>query len=190
MDRFFPGNSMTNITNGMIDSIRSDRGNVFVTVTYQDCPNCPSSRQTVVLIVTNNTLIFDENGNIISARDLREGMTINATFSSAMTRSIPPQATAFIIRIVRRQRPPQDNVTIGRIVDVDRQNRSFITVSNRNLSTTIRFNVPQDAVILNRMGRPIEFSRLVPGLRVRVRHAAFMTASIPPQTTAFEVRII
>ena len=34
------------------------------------------------------------------------------------------------------------------------------------------------------------FSRLFPGLRVRVRHANFMTASIPPQTTALEVRVI
>ena len=29
-----------------------------------------------------------------------------------------------------------------------------------------------------------------PGLRVRVRHATFMTASIPPQTTAFEIQIL
>lgn len=39
-------------------------------------------------------------------------------------------------------------------------------------------------------GRPMNFSGLVSGLRVRVRHAAFMTASIPPQTTAFEIRVV
>ena len=188
MDRFIPGNSMINISNGLIDDIRFDRSTAFVTITYQDCANCPGSRQTVTLVTTNNTLIFDECGNIIPARDLRTGMTVNATFSSAMTRSIPPQATAFIIRVVRR--PQNDSVTTGRIINVDRQNPSITTISDGNISSAIRFNISPDTIILNRVGRPIELSRLVPGLRVRVRHATFMTASIPPQTTAFEIRVL
>jgi len=28
------------------------------------------------------------------------------------------------------------------------------------------------------------------GIRVEVKHASFMTAGIPPQTTAYEVRIL
>lgn len=85
---------------------------------------------------------------------------------------------------------PSDNITIGRIINVDRESRSFTTISDRNLSSTIRFNVPMNARIFDMFGRPIPFHRLIPGLRVRVRHAAFMTASIPPQTTAFEIRVI
>ena len=54
----------------------------------------------------------------------------------------------------------------------------------------IRFNVPEDVLIFDRLGRRINFSKLVPGMRVRVRHATFMTASIPPQTTAFEIRVL
>ena len=75
-------------------------------------------------------------------------------------------------------------------MDVDRQNRSLTTISDGNLSSVIRFNVADDAQIFNNFGRPMNFANLVPGLRVRVRHAAFMTMSIPPQTTAFEVRVI
>lgn len=190
MDSFFPGNSMTNISNGRIDNINFEGGTTFVTISYTDCAICRDSRQTVRLVVRENTLIFDENGNIISARNLRTGMIINATISSAMTRSIPPQAFAYIIRIIRRPVTETDNTTIGRIIDIDRQNRQFTTIRDGNLSSTVRFNVSADTVILNRNGRPIDFSRLVPGLRVRVRHANFMTASIPPQTTAFEVRIL
>ncbi len=81
-------------------------------------------------------------------------------------------------------------MTVGRIVDVDRRGRSFTTVSDGNLSSVMRFNLSDDAQILNPMGRPMNFENLVPGLRVRVRHANFMTMSIPPQTTAFEVRVI
>ena len=115
-------------------------------------------------------------------------MTINAAVSSAFTRSIPPQTVAYLIRIRGRQRP--DDITIGNILDVDRNNRSFTTISDRDFSSIIRFNVPENAVIFDRIGRPINFSRLTPGMRVRVRHANFMTASIPPQTTAFEVRVL
>ena len=130
-----------------------------------------------------------------------------------MTRSIPPQTTAFLIRIVRepnpepprpeqprpeppRPRPPRPepperwNTTVGRIWNIDRRNRSFETITDRDFSTIVRFNVPEDARIFNRMGRPMNFSGLNLGMRVQVRHANFMTASIPPQTTAFEIRVI
>ena len=86
--------------------------------------------------------------------------------------------------------PPSDNITTGRIVDIDRRSRSFTTVSERGSSSVIRFNLARNARIFDSFGRPMEFANLMPGLRVRVRHADFMTNSIPPQTTAFEVRII
>ena len=187
MDYFFPDNSTINISNGRIDNIDQDRNTTFVTVSYND-QRRPRATQTVRLVVGKNTLILDERGNTIPVRELRIGMIINAVTTSAMTRSIPPQATAFMIRIVRR--PMQDNITIGRIVNIDNRNRSFTTISDRDFSSVIRFNVPQDALILDRAGRRTTFSRLAPGMRVRVRHANFMTASIPPQTTAFEIRIL
>ena len=83
-----------------------------------------------------------------------------------------------------------DNITIGRIVNIDRQNRSFTVMTDRNVSSAIRFNVPPNARILDLFGRSIHFHDLIPGLRVRVRHASFMTMSLPPQTTAFTVRVI
>ncbi len=83
-----------------------------------------------------------------------------------------------------------DNVTIGRIIDINRQSRNFTTASSGNRLSVIRFNVPANARIFDLFGRPMNFSRLTPGLRVQVRHASFMTNSIPPQTTAFVVRVI
>lgn len=181
-----------NISNGIIDEISSERGTTFVTVTYMSGsnrgPNRGRNRQTVQLVVGPRTIVLNMNGLPVQPSALRVGMTINATISSAMTRSIPPQATAYMIRIVRG--PRQENITFGRILDVNRSNRSFTTVSDRDLSTIIRFNVPENAMIFDRFGKPVNFSRLTPGMRVRVRHADFMTASIPPQTTAFEIQIL
>lgn len=188
MDNFFPNNSIINISDAIIEDISRDGSSTLVTIFYTDCANCRPMDQTIRLVVGRNTLIFDEAGNTIPASDLRTGMTINAAFSSAMTRSIPPQAAAFMIRVVGR--PINDNVTVGRILEINRQNRWFTTISDGRLSSIIRFNVPMNTRIFDIAGRPMDFSRLVPGLRVRVRHASFMTASIPPQTTAFEVRVI
>ena len=179
---------LAQITNGTIESVETGRDGSFVLVSGTDCPGCGRDRQTIRLNVGNNTAILDENNNRIPLTDLRAGMTVNAAFSNATTRSIPPQSLAYVIQVVRRS--GSDNVTVGRIVHVDRQNRSFTTVSDGNFTSTIRFNLADDAQILNGMGRPMNFSNLVPGLRVRVRHADFMTMSIPPQTTAFEVRVI
>jgi hypothetical protein len=89
-----------------------------------------------------------------------------------------------------RPRPVTDDVTTGNIINVDRNNRSFTTISNLDISTIVQFNVPEDTPIYNRIGRQVNFSMLAPGMRVRVRHASFMTASIPPQTTAFEIQIL
>lgn len=177
-----------NITNATIEDITSERNTTFVTVTYTSREDNRRNEQTVRLVVGPRTIILNANGSPVTANALRKGMTINAAISSAMTRSIPPQSTAYLIRIIGRQRP--DNITIGNILDVDRNNRSFTTISDRDFSTIIRFNVPQNAMIFDRIGRPMNFSRLSPGMRVRVRHAEFMTASIPPQTTAFEIRVL
>lgn len=188
MDNFFSNNSVISITDAVINDINFDNRVTFVTVSYPDCVECRRNEQTVRLVVNRDTVIRDERGRRIPVTDLRTGMTINADISSAMTRSIPPQATAFMIQIVSRA--VSDNTTTGRIINIDRQNRSFTTINENNLSSVIRFNVPENALILDSNGRRMNFSRLFPGQRVRVRHAAFMTASIPPQTTAFEVRVL
>ena len=176
------------ITNAVIKEITRDRGNTLVTVTYMTGPRNRRTEQTVRLVVGPRTIILNTNGNPVRAAELREGMIINASISSAMTRSIPPQANAFLIRIVRA--PRAENVVVGNILEIDRRNRSFTTISDRDRSAIIRFNVPQTTRIFDREGRPMDFSRLMPGMRVRVRHADFMTASIPPQTTALEIRVL
>lgn len=179
---------VTHITNGTIENISSERGNTFVLVTYMDGRSNRRDEQTVRLVVGPRTIILNARGEAVTASALRTGMTIHASFSSEMTRSIPPQATAYLIRIVGRPMP--DDITIGRILDINRNDRSFTTITDRDFSTVTRFNIPENTMIYNRFGRPMEFRNLNPGMRVRVRHANFKTASLPPQTTAFEVRVL
>lgn len=178
------------ISNGTIEEISSERGTTFVTVTYVGSPRNRREEQTVRLVANSRTLILNSNGVPVSVNTLRVGMLVNAAFSEMMTRSIPPQATAYIIEIVRRPAPERENTTTGTILDIARRNRSFATISDQDFSSIIRFNVTDDTQIFDRFGRRINFSRLSQGMRVWVRHANFMTASIPPQTTAFEIRVL
>lgn len=82
-----------------------------------------------------------------------------------------------------------DTITIGRIINIDRKRNSF-TVTDRGMSSAIRFNAAPNIRVFDILVRPMDFSGLRVGMRVQVRHASFMTNSIPPQTTAFVVRVI
>jgi len=187
MDSFFLGNRVTNITNGRIENINTSGGATYVTVSYSSCIGCIRNTQTVVLVVGSAARIFGADGTQIPVSFLRIGMTVDASFSSVMTRSNPPQATAYMIRVVNPNF--SESTTTGIIINIDRRNRTFSTISNGNPISLIQFNVPNNARIFDRFGRPVDFNALRQGMRVTVRHALFMTASIPPQTTAFEVQI-
>lgn len=173
------------ITNATITEVSSQGDTTFVTITYM---NEEGNEQTVKLAAGPQTIVLGTNGIPVPATILGEGMRVSATFSSAMTRSIPPQSTAYVIMITAWPLP--EGITQGSILSVDRRNRSFILIDNNDASMAIQFNVPEDTLIYDRFGRPVNFSYLNPGLYVQVRHANFMTASIPPQTTALEIQVL
>ena len=57
-------------------------------------------------------------------------------------------------------------------------------------NTQKRFILTDDTPIINRMGTRYLRVALRPGRVVRIAHENFMTASIPPQTTARSIQII
>lgn len=175
--------------NAVINEITFDGRTTFVTINYREMNGSrKGAPQTVRLVVTQNTSIWDEWGRAVSVRSLSVGMIIDAQFSTAMTMSIPPQAQAFQIRIVRRE--PTRIITKGRIAQIDTRNQFILVFRDNSPSSLIRFNITPQTIIFDLFGRQIRLNDLLPGLRVQVEHADFMTASIPPQTTAFVVRVI
>lgn len=183
-----PNRNVIRVFSAVIEDIFRDRNTTFVTISYSDCVGCGGAPDSVRLVVNQDTDIYNERGRRIRVGELERGMIVDASFSSAMTRSIPPQAQAFFIRITRRMN--QTETTTGRMIEVNTRNNFILVLRNQNPSSAIRFNITPDTVILDLFGRRIRLSQLNPGFRVRVEHASFMTASIPPQTTAFRVQII
>ena len=129
---------------------------------------------TVTLVVGKDTRIQDESGEKKTIEDLREGMRIDASASSRMTRSLPPQTAAYKIRI-RKEKKYQTIKT--RILMVDVRNHMLYTVS-------------EDTKILSRRGMPIHLWNLRRGQFVRVRYGDVMTSSIPPQTAAYKIQVL
>lgn len=181
-----PQNSI-HVTDTVIQNVTSNRGTAFVTIGYDDCSSCRNQAQ-VTLIVSKTTEICNEQGEDIPVTALQAGMVVDATFSKNMTRSIPPQTQAFRIYV---KDTPQDYVsTSGCILEVNRRGQYIRTISNGKPSSIIRFNISPETRILDQAGKRITLSTLTPGLHVRVDHANFMTASIPPQTSAFTIQIM
>ena len=183
-----PNRNVIRVFSAVIEEISRDRNATLITIAYNDCIGCDRKIGSVRLVVNQDTTIHDERGRNIRVGELERGMIVDASFSSTMTRSIPPQAQAFSIRVVRRVN--RTETTTGRIIDVNTRNSFILVLRNQNPSSAVRFNISPNTVILDFFGRRTTLSSLNPGFRVRVEHATFMTASIPPQTTAFTIQLI
>ncbi len=179
------------VDNALVEDVFvQDRTNGFILISYSvSGSNQMTFIENLRLNIGRNTVVLNAAGIPMCFCDIRRGMWVDAVFSSAMTRSIPPQSNAFLIRARREIRPPM-NVTTGRVAFVNvRQN--VLTIGNPNdINSQTRFIITDSTVISGRNGNPIPLRSLRPGQRVRVTHANFQTASIPPQTTAFHIQVL
>lgn len=151
-------------------------------------PNCMISKNFVTLVIGPNTLIRDSFGEGFPFRDLRVGMIVDADFSSAMTKSIPPQSRAFKIVVSYKNMP--FNAKIDRVLEVDVKNRFLYTGNADDIYSQVRFVITTSTQILDRRGNRIRLQDIRPGQLVRIAYATFMALSIPPQTTAFEIQVL
>ena len=182
------GNLMR-VENAFVEEVSTtNNNNGFILISYAvPRPNRPTSIELIRLNISRNTSVLNSRGLPMCLCDIKKGMWIDALFSPIMTRSIPPQSNAFLI-VVRRNVLPTTNVTTDRVAMVDSNNRFLYTGNPNNINSQMRFVITNNTVILDRNGNPIALRFLRPGQMVRVTHANFQTASIPPQTTAFLVQ--
>ncbi len=182
-------NNVITAENAIIESINTDNQEGYVTISYGVMGDFNRVHmQEVTLIVGRYTIIRDQFGQPLRLRDLREGMTVNAEFSAAMTRSIPPQSKALRITVVDESL--QSSFTDGRVMEINPEFGFLYTGNPADIYSQMRFVITDATVIRDRRGRRIGLTDLRPGDFVRVEHAIFQTMSIPPQTTAFEVQVL
>ena len=178
-------------SNALVEEVfLQTRNTGFITISYAtQAPYGTTFINSLRLNVNQNTVILNSLGRTMCLCDIHKGMRVDAVFSSVMTRSIPPQSNAFLL-VVKSGGRPSANTSTGRIVSVDAGSNSITTGVPGNINSQTRFIITNSTVIRNRSGNPIRLSDLRPGQMVRIIHANFQTASIPPQTTAFFVQVV
>lgn len=196
MDNDSPGTlisqgSIMRINNALIEEASCvNNSNGFIIISYSPPElNNTAPTQKIRLNLSDNTVIMNSFGQRLCVCCLQTGMWVNVAFSARMTRSIPPQTNAFLVVVQRRVHPPS-YTTIDRIAFVNALSNVLVTGTPNDISSQTRFNITNQTSIRNRSGESIRLSALRPGQLVKIIHANFQTASIPPQTTAFSIRQI
>ncbi|MDO5519643.1 MAG: hypothetical protein Q4G58_04020 [bacterium] len=208
----FGQNQIMFINNGVIRNIQRDRQVDLVTITYA-AGGGPGSFQTeLVLLVDRNTSVQDRNGRNVNRNQLRVGMRIDALISARLTRSLPPQANAFIIIINDNRRRPTQSAE-GRVGNINFQRNFFnLRVRDRNAgpgrgwdddddddddgrsgrgnANRIRIFVDQNTRFIDRNGRRIAFRNLRERDRVRVEYQTLQQPGADRINIALEVRIL
>jgi hypothetical protein len=135
-----------------------------------------------------DTILLNQFVEPISLCTIRRDMRVNAEFSSVMTRNIPPETKAH--RIIAFVANPLFRITTDQIISMDVKNGFLNTGSPEDVAGQMRFSVSRVTEILDQNDNPISFCSLYPGQLVRIEHANFQTAGIPPQSVAFRIKLI
>ncbi len=182
--------SILRIENALVEEVYTNNSRTgYILVSYvAPGRNEMINIELLQLNVDWDTILVNQFGDSISLCTVRKGMWINAEFSAVMTRSTPPQSKAF--RIVAFIQTPMYRITTDRIVSVDVVNGFLDTGNPDDVTDQMRFVVSRATEILDQDNNPIRFSSLQPGQLVRIQHANFQTASIPPQSTAYRIQLV
>lgn len=186
----FLNDTIVHVENAFIEEVAANTertGYVLISFGVSDENNMINMNE-IRLNVGDSTIIMDENGMSLNLFDLKKGMRIDADFSSAMTRSIPPQSNAY--RIVVLQGEPSFNITTDRVVSVDVNNGFLLTGNPYDINDQFIFTISNETVILDQNNNIIPLEAIQPGQLVRVEHAIFQTLSIPPQSPAYRVQVL
>ncbi|MPN15962.1 hypothetical protein SDC9_163298 [bioreactor metagenome] len=140
------------------------------------------------LNIGRDTVIENQSGEPLCLYDIQKGMWINAEFSSAITKSIPPQSSAFKITVLGKI--PSVSTTTDRVAIIDLNNNFLYTGDPNNIDDQMRFVISNKTIILDKNGNPIRLDQIRPGQLARVEHTSFQTLSIPPQSLAFRIQML
>ncbi len=187
----FLNDTIIHVENALVEEVAADTENTgYVLISYEmSDENNMSYMQEVRLNVGDETIIIEENGTLLNLYDLQEGMRIDADFSSAMTRSIPPQSFAYQI-VVLQEEEASVSITTDRVVGIDTDNGFLLTGNPYDMNDQNIFTISNETEIQDQDGNTIPLDTIQPGQMVRVVHAIFQTLSIPPQSPAYLVQVL
>lgn len=180
------------IDNALVEEVScQNRNNGYMIVSYAIPQNDGSvSIENLRLNLNRNTVVLNAYGRNICACCVQKGMWINVVFSSRLTRSIPPQSNAYFVTVQQSPQPGLRHQHRSDCLYRPGKCDSSIPETINNINSQTRYVDTDDTVILDEFGNPAPLERLGPGELVQITHADFQTASIPPQTTAYQIQVL
>ncbi len=142
----------------------------------------------VMFMVDDNTHFHHEmNRMLYRFNDVTVGATVKVYFSEAMTASLPPQTYAKEVVFVNSAQVEQKLFVNATVTEVG---EGFILAETETMGE-VMFMVSDETNIHHEMNRMLyRINDIKAGDKISVNHAEAMTASLPPQTAAYEIIIM
>lgn len=150
----------------------------------------------ISLRITENTTITKDNA-AITLDQLQPGMTIAATHGEASTRSLPPTAETFTLRVLKEaevttpENGTLENVEILEVNETEQGYSLLVATENGTETQQIILHISEDTSIKHEKDKRIyKANDLTKGMKLNVVHGPVMALSLPGQTTAIEIIIL
>ncbi len=141
----------------------------------------------VVLNITDETVIEDEEGNAVKFDEITNENKILVQYGPAMTMSLPPMTNA--VKIVKTAENSNELIS-GKVEELvyeeEKLTQIIITDENNNLTA---LNIGEETYVLNQDGEEGNLTKLEKGDEISGVVSSMTTRSIPPQKAAYKLRI-
>lgn len=141
------------------------------------------------LNINKNTVILDYSGFPTDFSAIRKGMYVDAIYSPVLTRSNPPQSSAFLI-VIKTDHQATLGFTMDQIIEVDIDNNCLYTGSADDTGNRIKFTISDKTFIRDQTGVPADIHSPQPGQSARIIHAALKNNGTPQEIAALYIQLI
>lgn len=116
------------------------------------------------------------------------GMMVNATYSKAMTRSIPPQTNAKSLELLYEL--GEEEAVVQSVSPTDNGIRIYVTNTPEEHGSGIVLGIDEDTSILSPNGEKLELSDIKEGSKIKAYYGPQVALSLPPQSSAHLVFVL
>lgn len=142
--------------------------------------------ETVLLNVTEETIIRDNDGNALKVSDIKEGDKLEVKYGETMTLSLPAQTNAVEIVVLGAVEAEKEEVPYIDAVYVETDETGRILIDSF-LRGKLLLNITEETVINDAEGNAVKKEDLTAEKALKVKVSEAMTMSIPAQTNAVEI---
>ncbi len=186
--------SITAVIDNSVGAIIVDKteenGNISILV------NDSNRGEEVVVNITSETVIVDENGEALTVDALAKDASIKVEYADFMTMSIPPITNAVKVQVmgvvagenVKEEAEEEKVAAVYTIIEKNAE-EGTITIFDAEMNSEIVLNVSEETVITDKDGKAAGAEILAVGTDITVERAEFMTMSIPPITNALKIQL-